>query len=350
MSSNKVRVQLLLSLAVIIALLAVPAGITVPISDALPVASAQPPPGEPGGNHSKPGDNKKKKRDDQRRANNPSRSGSDQSDSRRQQGFQQGTSQRPTSTVGSGREPESRRRVSRRRAARHLSGAVRGRPYRAGNTGFDGYAEEQASWDARERRTGIPIERKKIRVKITDPTNPNGPPIQREYDGLEPIPGQPGKYTGLEHKVGTRRLSGNQRLADGLIRSGIPGRGVLNGKPIEVVAVPDPIRVPTPVPAPAPAPAPSRRTAACGVATCSCRATCGSATSSACAPTCGSASASSTTGRHTDGTVGAGHACAGRSAGGHRYRVGGHVRATTRNRSTGRSWWSGVGLLPSVGC
>lgn len=92
---------MLLSLALIIALLAVPAGITVSTGDALPVASAQPPPGEPGGNHSKPGDNKKKKkRDDQRRSTNPSRRGSDQSDPRQQQGdSRQGTSQRPTSTV-----------------------------------------------------------------------------------------------------------------------------------------------------------------------------------------------------------------------------------------------------------
>ena len=52
--------QLLLSLAVIIALTAAPAGITVSTSDGLPAASAQPPPpGEPGGNHWTPGDNKK---------------------------------------------------------------------------------------------------------------------------------------------------------------------------------------------------------------------------------------------------------------------------------------------------
>ena len=117
--------------------------------------------------------------------------------------------------------------------------------YRSGNSGFDGLAEEQRSWDAREAQTGIPIERKKIRVRITDPTNPNGPPVQREYDGLEEI--SPGKYRGLEHKVGSSLPTPNQRLADGLVRSGIPGRGVLNGKPIEVVDVAD-VRVPTPPP------------------------------------------------------------------------------------------------------
>ena len=261
MTASGRALRLLLSLAVIIVLMAAPAGIPVPTT--LPAASAEPAPGEPGGNHSLPGDNKKKKRDDdQRRRNTGSdwqQRGSDQSDSQRQQ---QGSNTRPTSRVGvqpnEGSQQMPRQATGREPHPYYPDRSTDG-TYRSGNSGFDGLAEEQRSWDAREAQTGIPIERKKIRVRITDPTNPNGPPVQREYDGLEEI--SPGKYRGLEHKVGSSLPTPNQRLADGLVRSGIPGRGVLNGKPIEVVDVAD-VRVPTPPPpgvappAPAAAPAP----------------------------------------------------------------------------------------------
>ena len=257
--------QLLLSLAVIIALMAVPAGIAVPAGETLPVASAEPAPGEPGGNHSLPGDNKKKKRDDQQRRTNTGsdmRRGSDQSDPQRQGDSRQGSNPRPTSTVGVQRN-EGSQQMPRQATGRepHPSYPERSADgtYRSGNSGFDGLTEEQRSWDAREAQTGIPIERKKIRVRITDPTNPNGPPVQREYDGLEEI--SPGKYRGLEHKVGSSLPTPNQRLADGLVRSGIPGRGVLNGKPIEVVDVAD-VRVPTPPPPGAAPPAPAAAPAA----------------------------------------------------------------------------------------
>ena len=66
MTASGRALRLLLSLAVIIVLMAVPAGIPVP-TRTLPAASAEPAPGEPGGNHSLPGDNKKKKRDDDQR-------------------------------------------------------------------------------------------------------------------------------------------------------------------------------------------------------------------------------------------------------------------------------------------
>lgn len=258
MTASGKALHVLLSLAVIIALMAVPTGLTVPTSDTLAVGSAQPPPGEPGGNHSTPGDNKKKKRDEQRRSDPNWRRGSDQSDSQRQGDSRQRSSERPTSRVGA-QQNEGSQQMPRQQTGqprephpRYPNRSTDGK-YRAGNSGFDGYAEEQASWDAREAQTGTPIERKKIRVKITDPTNPNGPPVTREYDGLEEI--SPGKYRGLEHKVGSARLRPNQRLADGLVRSGIPGRGVLNGKPIEVVDVEE-VHVPTPPPsAVAPAPA-----------------------------------------------------------------------------------------------
>jgi PPE family len=54
------------------------------------------------------------------------------------------------------------------------------------NSGLDGYPEEQEAFDAREQKTGIPIVRQKIRVKVVDPNT--GETLVREYDGLEPIP------------------------------------------------------------------------------------------------------------------------------------------------------------------
>jgi len=102
------------------------------------------------------------------------------------------------------------------------------------NSGLDGYPEEQEAFDAREQKTGIPIVRQKIRVKVVDPNT--GETLVREYDGLEPIPGQPGKYLGLEHKLGVGELTDHQELVDGLVNSGIPGRGTLDGQPIEVTS------------------------------------------------------------------------------------------------------------------
>jgi hypothetical protein len=102
-----------------------------------------------------------------------------------------------------------------------------------GNSGLEGYPEEQQAFDEREQVTGIPIDRQKIRVTLTDPNT--GRTLTREYDGLEPIPGQPGKYLGLEHKLGTAGLTPNQRVFDGLVREGVPAQGSLNGKPIEVI-------------------------------------------------------------------------------------------------------------------
>jgi hypothetical protein len=101
-----------------------------------------------------------------------------------------------------------------------------------GNSGADGYPEEQQAFDDREKRTGIPIERQKVRVTLTDPTT--GKTLTREYDGLEPIPGHPGEYLGLEHKLGGAQPTPNQRVFDGLVKDGVPARGTLNGKPIEV--------------------------------------------------------------------------------------------------------------------
>ncbi|CPR69821.1 hypothetical protein [Mycobacteroides abscessus] len=118
-----------------------------------------------------------------------------------------------------------------------------------GNSGLEGHAEAQKAFDARTRDTGIRIERKLIWVYLTDPET--GKTLRREYDGLEEIPGQPGKYTGLEHKLGKKDPTPHQTHFDDLVRSGIPARGMLNGQPIEVVDA-ELIRTPRPDNTPAP--------------------------------------------------------------------------------------------------
>jgi hypothetical protein len=111
------------------------------------------------------------------------------------------------------------------------------------NSGVEGDVEAQKAFDERQRRTGIPIERQKTWVYLTDPET--GKTLRREYDGLEPIPGQPGKYTGLEHKLGNKDPTTHQEKFDGLVRGGLPARGTLNGEPIEVVDT-ELIRTPRP--------------------------------------------------------------------------------------------------------
>lgn len=118
-----------------------------------------------------------------------------------------------------------------------------------GNSGLEGHAEAQKAFDARTRDTGIRIERKLIWVYLTDPET--GKTLRREYDGLEEIPGQPGKYTGLEHKLGRKDPTKHQEHFDDLVRSGIPARGTLNGQPIEVVDA-ELIRTPRPDATPPP--------------------------------------------------------------------------------------------------
>lgn len=111
------------------------------------------------------------------------------------------------------------------------------------NSGVEGDAEAQKAFDEREKKTHIPIERQKIWVYLTDPET--GKTLRREYDGLEEIPGQPGKYNGLEHKLGNKDPTKHQEKFDGLVRSGIPAKGTLNGQPIEVVDA-ELIRTPRP--------------------------------------------------------------------------------------------------------
>jgi hypothetical protein len=117
-----------------------------------------------------------------------------------------------------------------------------------------GYDEEQKSFNAREADTGIPIQRRKIRVTLPNPLDPDGDPLTRFYDGLEEK--APGEYRGLEHKAGVfGRPTRHQKIFDGLVNAGIPANGTLDGDPIKVIEA-ETVR-PVPVPgAPAP-PAPA---------------------------------------------------------------------------------------------
>lgn len=117
------------------------------------------------------------------------------------------------------------------------------------NSGLEGDAEAQKAFDKREERTGITIERQKIYVYLVDPKT--GKKLRREYDGLEPIPGQPGKYLGLEHKLGEKGRTDHQENFDGLVNGGIPATGTLNGQPIEVVKALE-LRTPRPNDGPPP--------------------------------------------------------------------------------------------------
>lgn len=117
------------------------------------------------------------------------------------------------------------------------------------NSGLEGDAEAQKAFDKREQRTHIPIERQKIYVYLVDPKTGNK--LRREYDGLEPIPGQPGKYLGLEHKLGEKGRTDHQENFDGLVNSGTPATGTLNGQPIEVVKALE-LRTPRPNDGPPP--------------------------------------------------------------------------------------------------
>ncbi len=107
------------------------------------------------------------------------------------------------------------------------------RKFAPGNSGVDGDQAAQDFFNRRQEITKLPIERQKIRISVTDPKT--GTVYTRYYDGLEPVPGQPGKYTGLEHKYGSGRLTPQQAIVDDLVNEGADARGTLDGKPIQVV-------------------------------------------------------------------------------------------------------------------
>jgi hypothetical protein len=115
--------------------------------------------------------------------------------------------------------------------------------YTDGNTGSaDGAAAAEKALKDREDDTGIPLIRQQIRVAMTDPktgqilVDPETKrPLYRYYDALEPIPGQPGKYTGIEVKSGGADWTRTQRFFDKTVSPDMPARGMLNGEPVEVI-------------------------------------------------------------------------------------------------------------------
>ncbi|GAB5014971.1 hypothetical protein [Mycobacterium avium] len=126
--------------------------------------------------------------------------------------------------------------------------------YSDGNTGSaDGAAAAEKALQGEEAATGRTLLRQQIRVTVTDPQT--GQPIYRYYDALEPVPGHPGEYTGIEVKSGNATLSPNQRLFDAQVSPQNPATGTLNGQRIEVTDTRE-LRAPQFVPGAPRAPAP----------------------------------------------------------------------------------------------
>jgi hypothetical protein len=112
-----------------------------------------------------------------------------------------------------------------------------------GNSGADGDAAANDTFDKMDAR-GAQLVRQEIQVKVTDPKT--GQTYTRYYDALRPT-GKPGEYIGLEHKVNASPLTPNQEAFDGIVNSGTPAEGKLNGQPIQVTRAQE-IRVPWPPP------------------------------------------------------------------------------------------------------
>jgi hypothetical protein len=117
----------------------------------------------------------------------------------------------------------------------------RGR-YTSGNTGSaDGAAAAEQRLQDYERQNHTTLIRQQIRAAIIDPKTgqpmldpKTGKPLYRYYDALEPIPGQPGKYIGIEVKSGSADLTRTQRIFDRAVSPDMPAAGNLNGQPIEI--------------------------------------------------------------------------------------------------------------------
>lgn len=124
----------------------------------------------------------------------------------------------------------------------HPGRDVKGR-FTSGNTGSaDGAAAAEERLKQYEKDNRTTVIRQQVRVAMTDPktgqilVDPETKrPLYRYYDALEPIPGEPGKYTGIEVKSGAANPTRTQRLFDETVSPNMPARGMLNGKPIEVI-------------------------------------------------------------------------------------------------------------------
>lgn len=149
----------------------------------------------------------------------------------------------PDNPVGNGRERHPKYKDHR------LDGT-----WAPGNSGVDGDEAMNYTFDRMEE-DGIELVRQQVAVYVVDPKTGTRLP-RRTYDALMPT-GVPGQYVGIEHKVNESAYTTHQQKVDGLVRSGVPARGVLNGKPIEVVDV-ELIRIEWPLPDAGPTPEPNR--------------------------------------------------------------------------------------------
>lgn len=106
--------------------------------------------------------------------------------------------------------------------------------FTGGNTGSaDGAAAAEKALQDFEHDNNTQLIRQQIRVSLIDPKT--GQPIYRYYDALEPVPGHPGEYIGIEVKSGTASLSPNQRIFDPQVSPQNPATGTLNGQPVKVI-------------------------------------------------------------------------------------------------------------------
>lgn len=125
---------------------------------------------------------------------------------------------------------------------RHPGRDTAGR-YTAGNSGTaDGAAAAERALQVEEARASTTFIRQQVRVAITDPNTgrpmvdpQTGKPLYRYYDALEPVPGEPGKFVGIEVKSGSADLTRTQRIFDNTVSPNTPATGNLNGQPIEVI-------------------------------------------------------------------------------------------------------------------
>jgi hypothetical protein len=106
----------------------------------------------------------------------------------------------------------------------------------------DGAAAAEKALKDYEAKNNTKVIRQQIKVAIIDPKTGQPmldpltkKPLSRFYDGLDPIPGQPGKYIGIEVKSGTADLTRTQSIFDTAVSPQTPATGSLNGEPVEVV-------------------------------------------------------------------------------------------------------------------
>ncbi|MBS9532919.1 hypothetical protein KIH27_04865 [Mycobacterium sp. M1] len=106
--------------------------------------------------------------------------------------------------------------------------------YTKGNTGSaDGAAAAEERLKQYEKDNHTSVIRQQIRVAMTDPKT--GEIRYRYYDALEPLPGHPGQYRGIEVKSGGANWTPSQRIFDTTVSPNTPARGTLNGQPVEVI-------------------------------------------------------------------------------------------------------------------